>query len=144
MQLAAQQPRGYRALQKRQQRKFARRASGEELRPIDTNTRIREALDIAVNDQVSLEAEVASRVMRWIGNEHNARVRPVLEREAAEINVRTRIAVDYEEGPWPEQRNRFEDAAAGLERHRSLIAVSDRHAVVTAVTQRGADAIRQP
>jgi len=76
--LPAKQSRGDCTLQKRKHRKFTGRTSGKKLRPIYTNTRVSEPINITINNEVPVDTEISARVMRRIRHEHEPSVCPVL------------------------------------------------------------------
>ena len=92
-----------------------------------------------------LQREVAPRMLRRIGDQHEGCERVIVERrQLREVVVGPDIAVDHEEGCRPEHRQGAEDAATGLERDRALVAVAQTQAEARAVAERGRDRRAQP
>ena len=72
------------------QRKASRSAAAEELRAIDADVRVGQALAVTVDDDVALQAEVPARVVRGVGDQHQVRVRVGLELQRERSRCRSR------------------------------------------------------
>src|SRR6185437_4479181 len=145
MKRTAQAPRRDRTLQQRQQWKLPRHASLEELRPVHPDAGIGEAIGLPLHHELTVEPEVAARVMRRIGREEQPRVSVWMQcSRVAKIHVGPDIGIDDQKRPWPKERQRAMNDTAGLERYRTLLAVGDADAVVGAITQGGADLLAEP
>ena len=83
VQLAAQLAGRDGPLEQRQQRKLAGLAAREELRAVNAHAGIREAIRVALDDEVAVEPEVPARVMRRIRHQHQVRMRIALELQIA-------------------------------------------------------------
>src|SRR5437762_13923880 len=116
----------------------------EEFRAVHADAGVCVAIGLAADDQIALEAEVTAWMMRRVGDQHETRVRALLQRERGEVDVGPDVRIHHEKWHGAEPRHGLEDPAAGLERHRPFVAVVDRHAVGAAVAERRGYLIAEP
>lgn len=130
-------------VQERQQLEFhAARRIAEEPRVEDTDVAVSEPRGAVAVDARALQREVAGRVIRWIGHQHEVHAgRRIVERhgighrsQGRVIEGRPDVARDDRHRTLRKLRKRGDDAARGLER-LGLARPGDSHAVRAPVAQ---------